>query len=45
MFKDLNHLYMIDLLCDEDVMPFYDRFNMFKCKAMCLRNYDRQNAQ
>src|SRR5437016_2719766 len=24
----LNHLYMIDLLCDPDVQPFYDRLGM-----------------
>lgn len=45
MFKDLEHLYMIDLLCDEDIMPFYDHLNMFRAKGMCLRNYHRQNAQ
>lgn len=45
MFESLKHLYMVDLLCDEDVIPFYDRLNMFRCKGMCLRNYDRQNAE
>ena len=45
MIETLKNLYMVDLLCDEDVMPFYDRLHMFRCKGMCLRNYERQNAE
>lgn len=45
MLESLQHLYMIDLLCDEEVTTFYKRFKMFECKAMCFRNYNRQSGQ
>lgn len=45
MLESLKDFYMIDLLCDEDVMPFYRRLNMFGVKGMCIRNYSTQNAE
>lgn len=42
MLKQLDHLYMIDLCCDEDLVPYYEKFGMFKGTGMILRNYDRQ---
>lgn len=44
MLKSLSHLYMIDLLCDEDVTIFYKKFHMFKSQGMIIRNYDKQNG-
>jgi len=44
MFDTLKDLYMIDLVCDEDVVPFYDRFKMFKTRGMSKRNYKNQNG-
>jgi len=38
----LRHLYMIDLLCDEDVQPFYARLGMQPAAGMIVRNYERQ---
>lgn len=37
---ELKDLYMIDLSCDEDLMPFYERFGMIRGQSMFLRNYD-----
>jgi ribosomal protein S18 acetylase RimI-like enzyme len=42
MLAKLRHLYMIDLVCDTDVQPFYERLGMRPYSAMILRNYDRQ---
>jgi hypothetical protein len=40
----LQHLYMIDLLCDPDVQPFSMRMGMRPATGMLIRNYDRQAA-
>ena len=37
-------LYMIDLICDTDVRPFYARLGMQPYTSMILRNYDRQSG-
>jgi GNAT superfamily N-acetyltransferase len=42
MLARLRHLYMIDLICDTDVQPFYERLGMRPFTGMILRNYDRQ---
>jgi ribosomal protein S18 acetylase RimI-like enzyme len=41
----LNHLYMIDLMCDPDVQPFYKRLGMRPSTGMVIRNYDQQNLE
>ena len=38
----LDDHYMIDLLCDEDVQPYYARLGMQTTTGMAVRNYDRQ---
>ena len=42
MLAQLRHLYMIDLICDPDVQPFYARLGMRPYSGMIVRNYDRQ---
>lgn len=37
-------LYMIDTACDDDLVPFYQRFGMRRGNSMILRNYERQNG-
>lgn len=44
LFKKLENLYMIDLCCDDDLVPFYERFSMHQGNAMLLRNYSRQSG-
>lgn len=44
MVDRLDGLYMIDLLCDPDVQPFYDRVGFRRATGMCMRNYDRQSG-
>lgn len=38
----LKDLYMVDLLCDEELQPFYERLGMRRAHGMFLRNYERQ---
>lgn len=44
MLKGLDDIYMIDLCCDDDLVPYYDRFGMMKTNGMILRNYKRQSG-
>lgn len=43
----LDHLracYMIDLVCDDDVVPFYERLGGTRLNAVAWRNHDRVDA-
>lgn len=42
MHARLSHLYMIDLLCDPELQPWYARLGMQPATGMSLRNYERQ---
>lgn len=42
MLARLSDLYMVDLVCDPDVQPFYARLGLRPYSAMIHRNYDRQ---
>lgn len=45
MLERLQDFYMIDLLCDADVQPFYAQLGMYRAVGMCVRNFDRQSGQ
>ena len=42
MLAKLQHIYMIDLVCDPAVQPFYERLGMRVVVGRVVRNYDRQ---
>ncbi len=44
MLKELDHIYMNDLCCDDDLVPYYEKFGMTKTNGMILRNYQRQTG-
>lgn len=44
MLQQLNGIYMIDLLCDEDVIPFYEKVGMQRATGMVIRNYQNQSG-
>ncbi|WP_059170442.1 GNAT family N-acetyltransferase [Bacillus sp. FJAT-27445] len=44
MLEQLGSNYMIDLCCDDELVPFYEKFGMFKSNGMLFRNYDRQSG-
>ena len=35
----LDHLYMVDVACDDDVVPFYERLGFVRGVSMMRRNY------
>ena len=44
MLERLEGLYMIDLICDVDVQPFYERLGLTRWSGMILRNYAAQSG-
>lgn len=44
MAEQLAHLYMVDLICDENLIPFYERYGFRPYTAMIQRNYARQRC-
>jgi len=45
MLARLRHLYMIELVCDPPLQPFYQRLGMRRVVGMVVRNYDRQACE
>jgi ribosomal protein S18 acetylase RimI-like enzyme len=45
MFDSLEHLYAIDLSCDNNLVQFYEKFGLLQANAMLKRNYARQNGE
>ena len=44
ILDSLRHLYMIDLMCDPELQPFYAQFGMQRYSGMIMRNFDRQSG-
>lgn len=44
MLKELENIYMVDLCCDDELVPYYEKFNMIKSNGMILRNYHMQSG-
>lgn len=44
ILRKLDHLYMVDLLCDAELQPFYERMGMRPATGMMIRNYARQSG-
>ncbi|WP_391123133.1 GNAT family N-acetyltransferase [Psychrobacillus sp. L3] len=42
MIAELKDLYMIDLLCDTHLQPYYEKHGMMKASGMIIRNYHNQ---
>ncbi len=45
MLKRLEAFYAIDLMCDPDVQPFYERLGLRPYSGMVMRNHDRQSGE
>jgi ribosomal protein S18 acetylase RimI-like enzyme len=45
MMESLSYLYSIDLVCDDDVKPFYERLDMRAGTAMLMRNFENQSGK
>lgn len=44
MLKELDDIYMIDICCDDDLVPYYEKLGMTKANGMVLRNYKMQSG-
>lgn len=44
LLEQMQNLYMVDLICDPDVQPFYSRLGMRPAAGMIVRNYARQSG-
>jgi ribosomal protein S18 acetylase RimI-like enzyme len=44
MLERLKSLYMIDLLCDAELQPYYEKMGMHRAVGMLVRNYERQSG-
>lgn len=42
MISELSDFYMVDLLCDKALQPFYERLGMTKADGMVTRNFTFQ---
>lgn len=45
IIEKLSGLYMIDLLCDADLQPFYAGLGMKPAEGMLVRNYQHQTGR
>jgi ribosomal protein S18 acetylase RimI-like enzyme len=44
MLEQLSNFYMIDILCDTDLQPFYEQLGMWRATGMFFRNHDKQSG-
>ena len=44
MLEKLVGLYAVDLLCEQELQPFYARFGIQAASGMMLRDYERQSG-
>ncbi|MDF1545200.1 MAG: GNAT family N-acetyltransferase [bacterium] len=44
LLKQLGPIYMIDLVCDREIQPFYEKAGFNSCSAMIKRDYDCQSG-
>ncbi|MDD1504664.1 GNAT family N-acetyltransferase [Lysinibacillus sp. CNPSo 3705] len=44
MLKELEDIYMIDLCCEDDLVPYYEKLGMLKSNGMLVRNYEMQSG-
>ncbi|QFT87717.1 Acetyltransferase (GNAT) family protein [Bacillus sp. THAF10] len=44
MLKELEHIYMIDLCCDDELVSYYEKLGMIRSNGMLSRNYERQSG-
>jgi ribosomal protein S18 acetylase RimI-like enzyme len=45
ILKELEDIYMIDLICDKNLQPYYEDFGMIKSTGMIIRNHKKQSGK
>jgi hypothetical protein len=41
---DLEDLYMVDAVCDDDVVPFYEQLGFSRLNGMARRHYENRTG-
>lgn len=44
MLHELKDIYMVDLICDENLQPYYEKFKMLRSSGMIVRNFEKQSG-
>ena len=44
MKEQLSHLYMVDLLCDQALVSYYEKLGMMPATGVMIRNYKNQSG-
>lgn len=45
MLARLEQYYMVDIMCDKDLQPFYEKFGLQPSTGMVKRNYPNQSGR
>lgn len=45
LLEELKDIYMVDLICDEELQPYYEKAGMMKARGMISRNYRYQSGR
>lgn len=45
MLAELHDIYMVDLMCDIELQPYYEKIGMIKANGMVVRNYEYQSGR
>ncbi|MGY2897026.1 GNAT family N-acetyltransferase [Deinococcus sp. UYEF24] len=45
LLAELEKLYMVDVMCDEQGTPFYEGFSLQRADGLIRRNYARQSGE
>lgn len=45
ILDEIGDLYMTDLMCDDNLAPFYTRLGFTACGGMIRRNYSKQDCR
>ncbi len=45
LLDELETLYMVDVMCDDPLVPFYERFGLKRAGGLVRRNYTRQSGE
>ena len=45
MIRELDHLYMIDLICDRKLVPYYEKLGMISATGALIRNKKNQRGK
>lgn len=45
LLADIGELYMVDVMCDEDVLPFYESLGFRRANGAARRNFNWRSSQ